>query len=212
MTELIGQTEYKELIGYISTAYSQGQQKAVQAVNSSLLDTYWTIGQFIVEYEQGGAEKAKYGKSLINNLAIDLSKIHGKGFSRSNLIYMRLLYLEYPIGEKPSHLLSWSHYVELLKIDDKLERRFYEQQSIIERWSIPELKRQKKTSLFFRLATSKNKDQILQLAKNGQIVSKPISYEILTYSIFLQYQSLIIIQNPNLKNASLKTCNIFCWN
>lgn len=87
---------------------------------------------------------------------------------------MRLLYLGYPISEKPSHLLSWSHYVELLKIDDKLERSFYQQQSIIEKWSIPELKRQKKSSLYLRLAVSKDKDQILKLAKQGQRVDNPI--------------------------------------
>ena len=126
-----------------------------------------------MEFEQGGAERAKYGKSLINNLSGDLSGIHGKGFSRSNLIYMRLLYLEYPISEKPSHLLSWSHYIELLKIDDKLERSFYEKQSIIEKWSIPELKRQKKASLFLRLAASKDKAAILQLARQGQAISHP---------------------------------------
>jgi len=69
--------------------------------------------------------------------------------------------------------LSWSHYVELLKISDKLERSFYEKQSIIERWSIPELKRQKKSSLFLTLATSKDQSGILELAKQGQIIEKP---------------------------------------
>ena len=145
MTELIDQSEYKELVAYISDAYSRGQEKAVQAINAGLVDTYWNIGRHIVEFEQGGAERAKYGSELLSRLSKDLSVMHGKGFSRSNLIYMRLLYIEYPISEKPSHLLSWSHYVELLKIDDKLERRFYEQQTMIEKWSIPELKRQKKT-------------------------------------------------------------------
>jgi predicted nuclease of restriction endonuclease-like (RecB) superfamily len=86
---------------------------------------------------------------------------------------MRLFYLEFPISEKPSHLLSWSHYVELLKIDDKLERNFYLQQTHHENWSIPELKRQKKASLFLRLAASKDKEGILALAKQGQIPEKP---------------------------------------
>lgn len=86
---------------------------------------------------------------------------------------MRLFYLEYPISEKASHLLSWSHYVELLKIEDKLERSFYEKQSILEKWSIPELKRQKKASLFLRLAASKDKEGILHLAKQGQSVFRP---------------------------------------
>ena len=86
---------------------------------------------------------------------------------------MRLLYLHYPISQKPSNLLSWSHYVELLRIDDKLERSFYEQQAIREKWSVPELQRQKKSSLFLRLAAGKDKDAILQLASQGQIIAQP---------------------------------------
>jgi predicted nuclease of restriction endonuclease-like (RecB) superfamily len=69
--------------------------------------------------------------------------------------------------------LSWSHYFELLKIDDDLERSFYEKQAIAERWSVPELKRQKASSLFLRLAASKDKAGILQLAAQGQIVQQP---------------------------------------
>ncbi|MFB2118016.1 YhcG family protein [Parapedobacter sp. 2B3] len=171
--ELASQREYQALVNQISVAYEEGRQRAIQTVNTQLVQTYWEIGQYIVEFEQAGEARAKYGKALINTLAVDLSKLHGRGFSRSNLIYMRLLYLEYPISEKPSHLLSWSHYVELLKIDDKLERSFYEKQAIIEKWSIPELKRQKKSSLYLRLAASKDKDGILLLAKQGQVVSKP---------------------------------------
>jgi len=83
---------------------------------------------------------------------------------------MRLFYLRYPISQKPSHLLSWSHYVELLKIDDGLERSFYEKQATNERWSVPELKRQKAAALFLRLTASKDKEGILQLAHQGQIV------------------------------------------
>lgn len=79
----------------------------------------------------------------------------------------------YPISQKPSHQLSWSHYVELLKIDDDLERGFYEKQAITERWSVPELKRQKASSLFLRLAASKDKAGILALAHQGQIVEQP---------------------------------------
>jgi predicted nuclease of restriction endonuclease-like (RecB) superfamily len=86
---------------------------------------------------------------------------------------MRQFYNEYSNSATLSHYLSWSHYVELLKIDDKLERSFYEKQSLIENWSTRELKRQKKTSLFLRLAASKNKDEILKLAKQGQVSEKP---------------------------------------
>lgn len=89
------------------------------------------------------------------------------------MIYMRLLYLHYPKGQKPSDLLSWSHHVELLRIDDPMERSFYEKQAIREKWSVPELKRQKKSSLFLRLAAGKDKDAILQLAAQGQIIAQP---------------------------------------
>jgi predicted nuclease of restriction endonuclease-like (RecB) superfamily len=166
--------EYNQLVNQIAETYQQGQRNVVISVNAHLVQTYWQIGQYIVEFEQQGKHRAEYGISLINRLAVDLSHYLGKGFSRSNLIYVRLFYLEFPKGEKPSHLLSWSHYVELLKISDSLERNFYLQQSILEKWSIPELKRQKKASLFLRLASSKDKEGILKLAKQGQLVEKPI--------------------------------------
>jgi uncharacterized protein DUF1016 len=97
---------YHYLVNRISETYIVGQRAAVIAVNIYLVDTYWKIGQQIVEFEQGGGQRAEYGKLLLNNLAKDLSANHGIGFSRSNLIYMRLFYLEFPISEKASHLLS----------------------------------------------------------------------------------------------------------
>ena len=75
----------------ISDTYQSGQVRATQLVNIQLLETYWQIGQHIVEFEQGGNERAEYGKALISNLANDLSLLHGKGFSQSNILYMRLL-------------------------------------------------------------------------------------------------------------------------
>jgi predicted nuclease of restriction endonuclease-like (RecB) superfamily len=127
----------------------------------------------IVEFEQGGKGRAEYGASLLNRLSADLRLRHGKSFNRSNLVYMRLFYLRYPIGETPSHQLSWSHYLEMLKLDDPLERGFYEKQAIAERWSVAELKRQKASSLFLRLAASKDKAGILQLARQGLVVTQP---------------------------------------
>ena len=169
----IHQPDYEHLLIKISETYASGQVKATQAVNIHLLETYWQIGQHIVEFEQGGTTRAEYGKALITNLAKDLSLLHGKGFSRSNVVYMRLLYLRYPISQKPSHQLSWSHFVELLKIEDDLERKFYENQAIAERWSVPQLKRQKKSALFQRLALSKNKEEILKLSSQGLEVARP---------------------------------------
>ncbi len=165
--------DYNHLISKISKTYLEGKQKAINIINTQLLSTYWKVGEHIVEFEQKGKERAEYGSRLLEMLSKDLSILHGKGFSLSNVKRMRQFYKEYPKSATVSHQLSWSHYVELMKIDNKLERSFYEKQSIIENWSIRDLKRQKKSSLFLRLAVSKNKDEILQLANKGQTVAKP---------------------------------------
>ena len=164
---------YQTLLKQISDTYSQGRAKAFQAVNTQLVETYWLLGRHIVEFEQGGKERAEYGQNLIKQLAADLALRHGRGFSRSNLIRFRQFYLTYPKGATLSHLFSWSHIIELLKIDDPLERSFYEQQCQKERWSVRELIRQKESALFLRLAASKDRDGVLQLAKEGQVIQQP---------------------------------------
>ena len=165
---------YPHLLERISQTYAEGRARAFQSVNAQLIETYWQVGRHIVEFEQGGRERAEYGSALIQKLSADLTVRLGKGFSRSNVVYMRLLYQRYPalvqIGEKASHQLSWSHYVELLKIDEPQERAFYEQQALAERWSVPELKRQKATSLFLRLAAGLDRAGVEQLANRGRVV------------------------------------------
>lgn len=164
---------YQSLLSSISDTYAYGRQKAVMAINSNMVDTYWKIGQYIVEFEQKGKAKAEYGKGLLENLSKDLSILHGKGFSLSNLKRMRQFYSIYPISAELPHQLSWTHIVELLKIENSLERSFYSKQTVIENWSTTELIRQKKSSLFLRLAASKDKEGILQLSGQGQIIQNP---------------------------------------
>lgn len=166
-------TEYQSLLQKIAGRYEQGRSNIAAYVNTEIVYTYWQIGQYIVEYEQGGNAKATYGKGLLENLSKDLSLAYGKGFSQSNMKRMRQFYVIYPNSATVSHQLNWSMIVELLKIDDPLERSFYEKQSIIENWSVRELIRQKSSSLFLRLAASKDKDGILKLAHQGQIIEKP---------------------------------------
>lgn len=162
--------DYQQLISVIGEKMAKAQKSILAAVNTQMLITYWEIGMYIVDFEQGGMEKASYGKALLERLSKDLSLRYGRGFSRSNLNYMRLLYVKYPICETLSHKLTWSHYCELLKVEDDLAREFYEKQTIIENWGIRELRRQKKTGLFHRLAIGKDKKDILELAQRGQIV------------------------------------------
>lgn len=171
--KLTASSAYRALLEQISGTYNQGRVRAMQAVNDQLIETYWQVGRHIVEFEQGGRIRADYGTALLASLTKDLSLRHGKGFSRSNLIRIRQFYQAYPNGATLSHHLSWSHIVELLKIDDPLERGFYERQTGRECWSVRELKRQKESGLFLRLAASKDKAGVLQLAAQGQIVEQP---------------------------------------
>jgi predicted nuclease of restriction endonuclease-like (RecB) superfamily len=166
-------TGYQHLLGRISDVYTTGQVRATQAVNAHITETYWLIGRDIVEFEQGGSARAAYGKQLVATLAKDLTLRHGRGFSRSNVMMMRAFYLAFPKVQTLSGQLSWSHYVELLSIDDPLERSFYEKQTIAEKWSVKELQRQKRTSLFLRLAAGKDREGILTLARDGQILTQP---------------------------------------
>lgn len=170
------ENNYQSLISQISSTYLEGQKNAVLAVNSFLVETYWQIGRYIVEFEQNGKAKAEYGKALLKNLSEDLSIAHGKGFSLSNIYLMRQFFIKYPKFQTASgkfKRLSWSHFCELIPIDNELERQFYETQCQIENWNIRELKRQKKSSLFLRLAVSKDKEGILKLAHEGQMLKNP---------------------------------------
>lgn len=124
---------YSELIDRIGSLLHQGRQQAAQSVNTILMQTYWYIGQHIVEFEQKGNQKAEYGSQLFERLSKDSICAYGNGFSRSNLLYMHKLYLSFPIRETLSHLLTWSHYFEILKAHSELEISFYSNQCQHER-------------------------------------------------------------------------------
>lgn len=169
----LAKKDYDNLLNDIGIILESGRRQAYAAVNSILVKTYWEIGKNIVEYEQKGKEKAEYGSSLLDNLSRDLRDRYGKGFSRSNVYLMRLFYLNYSNFQTVSGKLSWSHLIELLSINDNLERGFYEKQCMLENWSFRELKRQINSALFHRLALSKDKKGVLELASKGQKVEKP---------------------------------------
>ena len=166
-------TEYGTLVESIIDLWDDAKAKAITAVNTNLLEANWRTGQYIIEFEQKGNVRAEYGKQLLVNLSKDLTIARGKGFSRSNLNYMRKFYVAFPICETVSHKLSWSHYFELLKCDDRLEMQFYYKQAIKEGWKVRELKRQMKSALFQRLALSTDKAGVLALANEGHQVLTP---------------------------------------
>jgi hypothetical protein len=165
-----------------------------RVADSALAARNWMIGRYIVEFEQNGQDRAEYGTGLLDRLSAAL----GKGFSARNLRQFRAFYLHRKeAGGGSSHLptlpdgghskirqtpsaellreftLGWSHYVELLTIDSAEERRFYEIEATAGQWSVRELQRQIASSLYQRLALSKDKDAIRRLATEGQVVEKP---------------------------------------
>ena len=166
-------SDYQQLVSNITSLWHQAKENAINAVNTELLDANWQTGKYIVEFEQGGKVRAEYGKQLLVNLAKDLTLHNGRGFSPSNLSYMRKFYLSFPKCETVSHILTWSHYFEILKCDEPLEMQFYLKQCIKEGWKVRELKRQMKSALFQRLALSTDKEGVLALANEGHQVMKP---------------------------------------
>ena len=160
-------SEYVRLVSHISGLWEKAKEKAAFAVNTELLKASWETGRYIVEYEQHGSVKAEYGKQLLTNLSKDLTRLRGKGYSRSNLFNMRLFYVRFPKIQTVSGQLTWSHYLELLKCDDPMEIQFYMKECIKEGWKVRELKRQINSSLFQRLALSTDKEGVLALANEG---------------------------------------------
>jgi len=167
------ETNYAQLINQIGDLLALGREKAAHNINTILVKTYWEIGRYIVEFEQNGNEKAEYGTQLFERLSRDLTDAYGKGFGRSNLLYMRKLYLTFQISGTLSRKLTWSHYYEILKADSELEIGFYVKQTEKEKWSVRELKRQMKSMLFHRLALSTDKEGVLKLAINGHEIEQP---------------------------------------
>lgn len=168
--------ELSYVVGQIKSILYKARSNVVSQVNGELLKAYWNIGRIVCEYEQSTPERADYGKQTMKNLSKELTREFGKGFSVSNLQFMRRFYLTYSIQQTVSVKLGWSHYCELLTITDSDKRSFYEKEAINANWSVRELKRQIDSSLFERLILSRgesNKEQVLALAMKGNDVAKP---------------------------------------
>lgn len=162
--------DYGLLVAELGRLIESSRSQIEEAIRVSMLRLYWDLGRQIVEFEQKGKSRAAYSTQLVVELSRDLVLQYGKGFSASNLYNMRLFYQRYPIFQT-SGKLSWGHYCELAPIDDDLERSFYEKQCALEGWSVRELKRQKATMLFHRVALSTDKQGVLALAKEGKKTS-----------------------------------------
>jgi predicted nuclease of restriction endonuclease-like (RecB) superfamily len=190
------------LVTEIRDLVQKARRAAAQNVNTIQVITNFEIGRRIVEHEQKGIRRAGYGEQIVRELARRLTAELGRGFSKSNLEYMRRFYLEYietvpriaqtVSGQLPETVvtegpvvqplsaqftsrftLSWSHYLFLMNIRDHEERRFYEIEAQQGQWSLSELKRQFNTGLYERLALSRDKNGVKALAQKGQVIEKP---------------------------------------
>tara|TARA_R110002124_G_scaffold219030_2_gene384948 strand:+ start:3332 stop:4390 length:1059 start_codon:yes stop_codon:yes gene_type:complete len=179
---------YSQIVDLLQSA----RNKVVRTVNQTMVLTYFEIGKMLVEEEQGGKERADYGKHILKELSKVLTKEFGKGFSVDNLENMRRFYSAYGKSETLSRIsskaisettsreltqdefiLSWSHYLKLMRIDDKKERKFYEIEAFKNNWSVRELQRQYDSALYTRLVLSRDKDKVKELSEKGLILEKP---------------------------------------
>lgn len=199
--EIIVNTE--NLYNRISNLLKISREKTIRAINTTMVTTYFEIGRFIVEEEQNGKDRATYGKEILKNLSIKLTKEFGKGFSKTNLKQMKSFYLIYKNGQTVSDQfkLSWSHYLILMRMENSNARQFYEIEAINNNWSMRELKRQVNSALYERLLLSKDKKKIIELSQKGQIIEKPS--DIVKDPYILEFLGLE--ERPNYSESELET-------
>ena len=152
-----------------------------------MVRTYYGIGHYIVQYEQGGNPRAAYGKEVLKRLSTRLTERYGEGWSLETLhkcikfynVYSKSVKF-YNVYSKSVHsvdsfsnVLSWSHYLVLMRVADDAERSFYEIECARQQWSVRQLQRQVGSSLYERLALSRNKEEVMRLANEGQTMEKP---------------------------------------
>lgn len=166
-------SELNRLADSIAALVNEAKKHLARSANVVMLASYWNIGKYIVEFEQEGNSKAKYGTALLSSLSKILRAKLGKGYSHPNLNNMRKFYLLYPNFQTLSEKLSWSHICELITIEDDLERSFYEKECIASGWNVRSLRRQIDSALYLRLAASKDKEGILRLAREGSFIQRP---------------------------------------
>ena len=146
--------------------------KMLKQIDTTMVEVYWYVGKITSELYIKSSDGI-YGKRIINALSKKLIKDFGNGFSEVSIRRMRRFYECYPIWSAVPTELSWSHFQELIRIDRKEERDFYETESIKSNWGYRELGRQINTKLYDRYLISPNKEIIMLESKKGKIEKQP---------------------------------------
>ena len=155
------EVQEKIIFQEIKEILQEAKNKVYKVANNAMVEAYWNIGRVIVE-KQGGKDKAEYGTALLKNLSKEMTKEFGKGFTLTNLKYMRQFYLNFPKSHALSDQLSWTHYRLLMRVENENARNFYLEESIKENWSTRQLERQITTLFYERILSSKNKNKVAQ--------------------------------------------------
>ena len=191
----------EQLANRIEALVVEARKKITSTVNVAMVYTNYEIGRYIVEDEQGGKIRAEYGKGVLNAVSARLTARLGKGWSVENLTSMRKFYVLYSKtvtsgyeiqgteiqttgleaqDENRNHrlrnhqfILPWTHYLILTHVSDPEARSFYEIEASKQQWSKRQLQRQIGSGLYERLALSRDKDEVMRLATEGQVVEKP---------------------------------------
>ena len=178
-------------------------------IDTTITKVYWYVGKITYELSENST-KASYGKKIIDALSLKLTNEFGSGFSPVSIRRMRKFYEIYKIWSAVPTELSWSHFQELIRIDRKEERVFYEQETIKSNWGYRELGRQINTKLYDRYLISPDKNKIIQESQNGLIEKQP--EELLKNPYIFEFAGLKENRNyleTDLEKALLSHLNIF---
>ena len=152
------------------------RHKVYRTANTEMLRAYWNVGREIVEEEQKGQDRAKYGSALLEELAKRLTELYGKSFSSRHLRYMRQFYREFPKWNAVRSELSWTHYRLLLKVEKEDARVFYMKEAITGNWSTRQLERQINSLYFDRLLISKDRKGLMLDTDMGKETMQPVNF------------------------------------
>jgi len=169
MNKLIKDNLYKSVKEVLEAA----RRNVFRNINFAMVEAYWNVGRLIVELEQSGKQRAEYGKHLIKELSIKLTKDFGKGFTKTNIWYMRQFYSLFPNLHALRGELSWTHYRLLLRVEKETARNFYLNEAANSNWSTRQLERQINSFYFERLLSSKDKKPVLEEANRVAPPAKP---------------------------------------
>lgn len=152
---------YQDIYSEIKDALLLSRNQAYSAVNFAMVQAYWHIGRIIVEHEQNGSLRADYGKAVLQSLSERLTEEFGKGFTVTNLKYMRQFYVTFPNGHALRGELTWTHYRALLRVENEDARNWYVEECIRAGWSSRQLERQISTLYYDRLLASRDKTPVI---------------------------------------------------